>query len=502
MHAVHLTLFLGLAVSTAQVPAARAPAEDQFIIVPLRVHVLSSPDLDLANCRLSDAAVRGVIADLNAIWHPAGIRFDLESLLREPAAQRERFRLLTEKRERMFGFPEVSLLLPGASRDFDGLHAYVFHELPYNSTFLGDDAVVVMEEARVMQVQNGCGNAIARVMAHALGRALAVPNSGDERSLMANGTSGAALDAREAELARQVARMIPGAATVAESRRRAEASKARGEASDAPPPPALLAGQRPSTAVKAEARKPAAQPAEEAVPAKDQFLVVPLRAHVLTASDLELANCRLTDADVARVLDHVNAIWHRAHIHFGLETLCREPAGEPVRFRIATNGQRGGFAWPERMLIPRSTRTFDGLHAYYFHTLPMNGGYLGGDAVLVQEGAQVCPVKGGTDDPVARVTAHALGSALGLPDDPDPMNLMSQGASGVALDDVQVDFARSVARTLHGVATAAELRKAAVAAQANGERVEARRLWSWLAEVPGPGAVEAETAARGIILTG
>ena len=179
-----------------------------------------------------------------------------------------------------------------------------------------------------MQVQNGGGNAIARVMAHALGRALAVPNSADERSLMANGTSGVALDARQAERARQVARIDPARPR---SPSRGDDRRHQSEASDARRLPSRPAEA--SFAVTAEASKPAAQPAEKPVPAKDQFLSSRCRVHVLTASDLELANCRLTDADVARVLDHVNAIWHRAHIHFGLETLRREPPDQPVRFR-------------------------------------------------------------------------------------------------------------------------------------------------------------------------
>jgi hypothetical protein len=488
MHVIHLALLLGLAVPAAAGTEARAPAEDQFIVIPLRVHVLSAPDLALANCRLSDADVRRVIANLNAIWHPAGIRFRLESLLREPAAQRNRYRALTEKRRIEFGPPDVTMLLPRESRDLDGLHAYLFHQLPYNSSFLGDNAVVVQETANVRQVVQGGNDTIARVMAHALGRALAVPNSGDERSLMANGTSGVALDAREAQRARQVARTIPGAATVAEARMAVEAARVKAQAQAK----TESAGARGPQPHPDQARRPAAQPADDPVAANDQFLIVPLRVHVLTAPDLDRANCRLTDADVARVLGNLNSIWHQARIHFGLETLCREAPDQRERFRITTDGHPGGFLWPERMLLPRSTRTFDGLHAYFFHELPNNGVYLGDDTVLVQEGAQVHPIQGGTGDPVARVTAHALAYALGLPDDPDPKNLMSQGSAGAALDNEQINFAHAMARTLPGVATVVEVQAAAVAAQSKGELAQARRLWSWLAEIPAPGAARAK----------
>ena len=41
--------------------------------------------------------------------------------------------------------------------------------------------------------------------------------------------------------------------------------------------------------------------------------------------------------------------------------------------------------------------------------------------------------------------------------DPDPANLMANGTSGAGLDDDQVSLARSVAPTLRGVATVAEV---------------------------------------------
>ena len=197
MYAINVALVLSLAVHAALATEARAPAEDQFVIVPLRVHILSSPVVDLANCRLSDADALRVITNVNAIWHPAGIHFGLERLLlRNRPRQQRAARLVTEKTGGEFGPTEVAMLLPSGSRDFDGLHAYFFHELPYNSNFLGDDTVVVQEGAQVRQVPRGGDDTVARVMAHALGsRAPAVANPGDPgRNVMANGTSGGVLD--------------------------------------------------------------------------------------------------------------------------------------------------------------------------------------------------------------------------------------------------------------------------------------------------------------------
>ena len=166
MHAIPLVLLLSLAgLGPAALRTGRRSVHQRTAPRPCPERA----DLDMANCRLTDAEIHRVVANLNAIWHPAGIRFGLESLVREPAAQRDRFRLLIEKRALQRGFPEPALLFPPASRDFDGLHAYFFRDLPYNSSVVADDAVVVQEGATVRQVLHGGGNdTIARVLAHAL----------------------------------------------------------------------------------------------------------------------------------------------------------------------------------------------------------------------------------------------------------------------------------------------------------------------------------------------
>ena len=167
------------------------------------------------------------------------------------------------------------------------------------------------------------------------------------------------------------------------------------------------------------------------VPAAD-FVIIPLRVHVLTAPDIDIAHCKLSDADVARVVGNINAIWHKAGIHFGVESVLREPAGQQERFR-ATAGLGGGQVreadlW---MLLPRTSRAFDGLHIYFFHDLPFNSAYMGDDVVFAIEGAQVQEIPGGGEDPIARVTAHALGNLLGLRNVEERQNLMGNGTSGI-----------------------------------------------------------------------
>jgi hypothetical protein len=258
----------------------------------------------------------------------------------------------------------------------------------------------------------------------------------------------------------------------------------------------------------ADARAPAGDPggcvprrahvrrAPDREPAGDQFVIVPLRAHILTAPDLELADCKLSEADVVRVIGRVNAIWHKAGIHFGLESVVREPAAQRERFRLTAEQNRGEVGVSAlKMLLPRSTREFDGFHVYFFHELPFNSLSFGDDSVIAQEVARVNPVEGGCDDPIARVTAHALGNELGLPNRAEPGNLMGNGTSGMALDADQAGWALKVARTVPGALTVSTARRAAESADSKKDAATARRLRSWLAEIPG--ARDEEAKRRG-----
>ena len=137
--------------------------------------------------------------------------------------------------------------------------------------------------------------------------------------------------------------------------------------------------------------------------AADRFLIIPLRAHVLTAPDLELANCKLKDADVTRIVGKLNTIWNKAGIHFGLESIVREPAAQRGRFRLMAELKEGEPEMSDfQLLLPKKGRVFDGLHVFFFHELPFNGAYLGDDCSIVQEGARLKPVEGGIDEPLSR----------------------------------------------------------------------------------------------------
>lgn len=130
---------IGLVLALCRTAGAEDTSAEQFLIIPLRIHVLTSTEIDIANCKLTDADVARVVGNVNAIWQKAGIQFGVQSMLREPVAQSERFRITTQLRGGDAGDTQLWMLLPRASRTSDALHVYYFHELPYNSAYLGDD---------------------------------------------------------------------------------------------------------------------------------------------------------------------------------------------------------------------------------------------------------------------------------------------------------------------------------------------------------------------------
>ena len=220
-------------------------------------------------------------------------------------------------------------------------------------------------------------------------------------------------------------------------------------------------------------------------PPASQFVVIPLRLHVLSATDLPEADCRLTDDDLKRILRKANGIWHQAGVHWGLEAVVREPAARQDRFRELKGEGGADRLGLFRFLIPDDSRRTDGLHVFYVHELPVNGVWMGSNFAIVKETAGLRKVEGGIDEPIPRVTAHELGHALGLNHRQDRTNLLASGTTGTSLNAEEVERSRGKARGIKGSLDVETLSKKAVEAEASGDRERAVRLWTWLSEIPG-----------------
>jgi hypothetical protein len=243
-----------------------------------------------------------------------------------------------------------------------------------------------------------------------------------------------------------------------------------------------MASHRPGRAAPETAEAPASPPPY------DDFLVLPLRVHLLSSDTLADVHCRLEDSDIERIVKKVNGIWHQAGIHWGLESIRREAAAEQTKFRLARELDPGDELGLYRLLVPESSRSRDGLNVYYIHRFAVNGVWLGGDVAVVQDTARLREVEGGIDEPIPRVTAHELGHALGLAHRQNRTNLLASGTTGTSLNAQEITTARRNAQRRKGMVTITELTRQAEEAEGRGDRAVARRFWTWLSEIPGTGA--------------
>lgn len=229
-----------------------------------------------------------------------------------------------------------------------------------------------------------------------------------------------------------------------------------------------------------------AQDTDEAAAAQaEQILMIPLRVHVLQSDRLEEVHCSLTDEDIARIVGKVNGIWHQAGIHFGVESLVREPAMNEDAFTAKRDERQGESRLDDfRLVFPDGSRDPELLHVYFIHDFGVNGVYLGQGEAIVKETARLRPVPGGIDEHIPRVMAHELGHALGLPHRQAVTNLLASGTTGTSLNASEIRRARATARARSGVHTQNELPPLIELLERHGYSESARRMRQWLSELP------------------
>jgi hypothetical protein len=186
-----------------------------------------------------------------------------------------------------------------------------------------------------------------------------------------------------------------------------------------------------------------AQP-KEAKPgfAFEDYLLAPVRVHLLKATNAPHIETTLTEKDIRRILGKINRVWSQAGLSFYLESLITEEAAhQDFNGQLGQPGDLDGLLAlrPNESKVPRL------FHIYYIKQLSVNGVYLG-EAIFVKDTAALKPVPGGIDEPIPRVTSHELGHALSLPHVQGPTKLMFRGSTGTNLLEPEIKQAREAAR--------------------------------------------------------
>ncbi len=223
-------------------------------------------------------------------------------------------------------------------------------------------------------------------------------------------------------------------------------------------------------------------------PPRESFILLPLHVHILSCNDQEDLDCKLTDDDIQRVIGKVNGVWHKAGIHFRIESLLHEKAVGAQEFARAKAEKKahdepmslGAY----RAVAPLETLALPGLHVYYIHRFAVNGVFLGQGICFVQETAHLREVEGGIDEPLPRVSSHELGHALGLPHRQNTTNLMASGTTGILINEAEAKVVRKKAKEISGAMTVAECEKAIEETRAKGTEERAKMLQAALDALP------------------
>ena len=226
------------------------------------------------------------------------------------------------------------------------------------------------------------------------------------------------------------------------------------------------------------------------------FLLVPVRIHLLSAADTPALQTTLTGADVERILQKVNRVWAPAGIQFFRESLVCEPAvtlKEQQDSGPATRAPAGLDAMLAHM--PPDTRCARAFNIYYIKSFDVNGVYFGKpEAIFVKDTARLRTVEGGIDEPLPRVTSHELGHAFSLVHRQDTFNLMASGTTGTSLNGQEIQQARESAVKRPWIESAKTLQEKAAALETGGKDAEALAIYQKLAALPLEAAPEVQSA--------
>ncbi len=222
-----LALLGTLSLGGADAPPPFAFAD--FRILPLRVHRLQSPTEPSLRTTLSPADIERILSKVNRVWAQAGLHFTLESLVTEAALMPELAAVNRDARQ----LDWLLKCFPAKSRRADCLHVYYIKQFAVNGVFLRQQSMVVKDTARLRAVEGGLDEPLPRVTSHELGHALGLPHRQAVTNLMASGTTGWSLEAKEIETARATAAQWPWAQPASTLMKEADALFGAGKRAEA-----------------------------------------------------------------------------------------------------------------------------------------------------------------------------------------------------------------------------------------------------------------------------
>jgi len=152
----------------------------------------------------------------------------------------------------------------------------------------------------------------------------------------------------------------------------------------------------------------------------------------------------LTGKEVRAIFDEVNVIWSKAGIRFELEAIGSLQALDvaPKRWYIKDRN------WV-KTAIPTNQFSPTAIDVCYVKDMGPNG-FFYGEPVVVCENPEFYKVSGGTDNIVARVTAHELGHVLFLQHRQERDSLMASAKNGFSLNGQEIKDARKRALEILG----------------------------------------------------
>ncbi|WP_395743980.1 matrixin family metalloprotease [Prosthecobacter sp.] len=173
-------------------------------------------------------------------------------------------------------------------------------------------------------------------------------------------------------------------------------------------------------------------------------LTLKVRAHLMQSIANPRLQTTLTEKEVNAILDEVNVIWSQAGIRFELEGTSTLQALEVPAKRWYIKDRN----WV-KTAIPTDKFSPTAIDVCFVKDMGPNG-FFYGEPVVVCENPEFHRVSGGTENIVARVTAHELGHVLHLQHRQERDSLMASARNGTALNRQEIMDARKRALEISG----------------------------------------------------